>query len=91
MAATKKDDASGQQKGDQDLQPNSRAQKRQRIIEPHRKKYEKRFESNMEQKYVEQVVNDLDKKHKEWLERPEFDNKSKVGSMSHRLQKNMQL
>lgn len=91
MGATKKEEASGVQKGDADLQPNSRAQKRQRIIEPHRKKYEKQFESVMKQKYVDQVVNDLDKKQQEWLKRPDFDNKSKVGSISQRLTKNMQL
>ena len=46
---------------DQDvLKPNSQAQQRERIIEPHRKKFEKEFYDYMENKYVIEPINGIE-------------------------------
>jgi hypothetical protein len=72
-------------------QPNSQAQQRTRIIEPHRKKFEKQWEDWMNNKYVRQPVGTIDERHQGLMVPPNFDTQTKVNSQNLKVEYNQLL
>ena len=76
-----------------DEEPNSQAQQRTRIIEPHRKKFEKEWVDWMQEKYVRNPISEVEdcSKYEKFLIRPDFDTKTKVESTNTKVVINKQL